>query len=267
MRLLAICFCFAVLYSSTALAQRQGNARGATGGSGGLFGSRNMGGSFQAGNRTFRGGSAAAGGQGGMGQGGAAVAGNGAGQLTGSERFIRGNRQPGQFVGGDAQSQGFVGAAGGQAGVGQGGRGGMGMGGMGPGLGGFNQFGGLGGLGLPGFGQNAFGAQGGRGNRGQRGVGGRNNQIRYRTTMRVGFEPPARPVGVTSAQVAVRLQKSSQLNWVSPVQVQLVDRTAILRGTVATEHERALAEQVVLLEPGVSQVQNEIRLAAPAGNQ
>ena len=35
-------------------------------------------------------------------------------------------------------------------------------------------------------------------------------------------------------------------------------RTAILRGTVATDEDRRLAEQLVLLEPGVAKVQNEI---------
>jgi len=44
--------------------------------------------------------------------------------------------------------------------------------------------------------------------------------------------------------------------------VQVEGQTAVLRGIVATEHERDLAGQVAMLEPRVSHVQNELEVAS-----
>ena len=49
-----------------------------------------------------------------------------------------------------------------------------------------------------------------------------------------------------------------------PVNVSLVGQTAVLRGTVATEAERQLAEGVARLEPGVMAVRNELVVASEA---
>ncbi|MFV2067349.1 MAG: BON domain-containing protein [Pirellulales bacterium] len=42
---------------------------------------------------------------------------------------------------------------------------------------------------------------------------------------------------------------------------ELRERTLILRGTVASEDDRALAERLARLEPGVSHVENRLRVA------
>jgi osmotically-inducible protein OsmY len=64
-------------------------------------------------------------------------------------------------------------------------------------------------------------------------------------------------------EVATRLQRLLRWDAGSDRQVLLRDRTAVLRGTVATPYERMLAEKVALLEPGVDQVENEL-VVAPA---
>ncbi|MGE0537977.1 MAG: hypothetical protein AB7O68_23640 [Pirellulales bacterium] len=43
----------------------------------------------------------------------------------------------------------------------------------------------------------------------------------------------------------------------------MTSRTAILEGVVASEHDRLLAAELARLEPGVSAVENRLRLAAP----
>ena len=55
-------------------------------------------------------------------------------------------------------------------------------------------------------------------------------------------------------------------HWPSgaPLEVSLEGRTATLRGTVATRHDRALAEQLLLLEPSVARVKNELQVG-PVG--
>ena len=54
------------------------------------------------------------------------------------------------------------------------------------------------------------------------------------------------------------------IHWGSAVQVEIQGRTAILRGVVATEHDRDLAARVVRLEATIEQVENKIDVAAPA---
>jgi osmotically-inducible protein OsmY len=199
-----------------------GSVGGSRGSSSGTFGSRTMGGGATRGQRSF-------GGRSGVG----AQASGQVGNISGNERFLRGNRQ-GQFVGGDAASmQSFIGSL--QAGQG---RNNMGMG---------NQ---LNGGGRRNNGRNVNNEQ-------QQGQS-RSREERYRPTLRIGFDPPAPSPSRISDALTTRLQKSTRLEFVSPPQVAMSGRTAILTGEVATDHDRSLAEQVVLLEAGVSQVQNNL---------
>ena len=60
---------------------------------------------------------------------------------------------------------------------------------------------------------------------------------------------------------ASALMRLPGLHWSNPGQIEIQGRTVILRGSVATEHDRDLAERVVRLEPGVEQVQNQLVVA------
>ena len=76
--------------------------------------------------------------------------------------------------------------------------------------------------------------------------------------MRVGFraQPAIRPT--TAAALATRLERSRWIQSQSPIEVEIESGTAILRGVVATEHDRALAERAALLEAGIWTVKNEL---------
>jgi len=50
----------------------------------------------------------------------------------------------------------------------------------------------------------------------------------------------------------------------SPFVVMIADQTTILRGVVATDHDRILAGHVARFEPGVLNVKNELTVAATA---
>mgnify|MGYP002622720736 CR=1 FL=1 len=165
--------------------------------------------------------------------------GEGAGTLTGNERFIRGNREAGDFVGTDAaDTPRFIGLQQGRS-----------RGPIRSAITGLSE------------------------------VGDQNvNQPQPQTTpadrpyaprLQLGFEMPAQPVQVT-AGLAQRVQMSLSRQTidlpVGSLRVSLHQRTAILQGEVASEHARLLAEQLVLLEPGVSQVQNELRVVAAPEN-
>lgn len=206
------------------------------GGSSGMFGARNLGSSLSGGNRGFAGG-------GGAGRGGVAGAtmqdGN-VGEIQGNERFVRGARQPGQFVGADGTDlPSFLTqiATGGQINSGLNSRGGNR---------GQNQV-------------NNFN----QGNGGGRNAARNGQRATYRTTRIVGFDYPAPPEPTVKAVLQERLTKLPQLQSRGPIEVELQDRTAILRGVVATAHDRDLIERLALLEAGISRVQNELTVATP----
>lgn len=85
-----------------------------------------------------------------------------------------------------------------------------------------------------------------------------------RTVWTVGFtnSPPLSPQ--LNSAVTKRLAGLPGIHWRSQNQVEVRGRTAILRGVVATEHDRDLAERVVCLEAAVDQVDNQLMVAGSA---
>ena len=108
-------------------------------------------------------------------------------------------------------------------------------------------------------GQNAGNQQNNR-NRG--GGGGRNASNAAnarRTTVKVGFDPPARALD-DARFTALLGRRLSRVPSMESATVTLEGRTLVLKGTVATEHARQLAERLVLLEPGIDVVKNELTM-------
>ena len=140
------------------------------------------------------------------------------------------------------------GAAGG-GGFGRGGFGGGGFGGIGRG--------GRGGFGGGGFGGGQFGRGGATQGRGT-----------YGTAVRVQYGGPVVANTNASANLQQRLAATPQIQSASGVTVAMSQsRTAVLRGTVASEHDRLLAARMALLNPGISQVQNELSVARPSDSE
>ncbi len=166
-------------------------------------------------------------------------------------------RQAGSFIGastGQSAQQNFVGTAqaspngsSSQYGGGGSGMGGMGGGGMGGGGGG-------GGIGF------AVGAAIGR-RLGQQNTNTTPAAPPIRTTLTLSLEMPAVAPGEVGSAIAEHLVALPALHWQTPAQVVMQGRTAVLRGVVATEHDRDLAERVVRLEANVDQVQNNLTVA------
>lgn len=186
----------------------------------GMFGSRSLGGSISGGSSPF----------GNQAQGsvaGATLQGDSTtGTITGSERFLRENRQPGQFVGTDmTEAQNFVGS------VNSGG----------------NLQGGL--LGLLGGITQSVNAN----NRS-------NTTTIIRVSRRAAFDYPPPAAVVDSTQLSTRLSATPGIRSVGALQVEVAQRTAILRGTVQSDHDREIAEILVRLEPGISEVRNELQV-------
>jgi hypothetical protein len=252
--------------------------------SSGLFGSRSVGGPISGGGRN-------AFGSDGMGMGMGADLGQmgNAGQIAGSERFLRDNRTAGQFVGADNNDSSFVGAlstngngmssgmmgrnmssglgggssfgAGSGLGGGFGGLGGSygGLGGLGGGLGG--GFGGMGngfGMGTGGMRNNQRAGQFGRnGNMNMNMNANRNRAINVRTTLSVGFRYQQTPSAQVQTKLAERLN-GQRLGRLESLQVDLQEGVATLRGRVATQDDRDLARRIARMEPGVERVVDEL---------
>lgn len=103
--------------------------------------------------------------------------------------------------------------------------------------------------------------------RGNSGLGGQLNQqqtaepqIRFRITL--GFTYPRASGAQVSAKFAQRLTRIPQLKSAQQVFVSMEDRTAVLAGQVESEHEKVLIEKLALMEPGVSEVRNEMTVRA-----
>ena len=62
-----------------------------------------------------------------------------------------------------------------------------------------------------------------------------------------------------AARLTTELRESSRFSERSRIEVWVAGRTATLRGEVVSVRERDLAELVVLVEPGISRVLNELR--------
>jgi hypothetical protein len=60
--------------------------------------------------------------------------------------------------------------------------------------------------------------------------------------------------------LAERLSRTLKDRLRSPLEVSIQEETAILRGTVATEHDRRLAGHIARFEPSVRSVQNELKV-------
>ena len=88
------------------------------------------------------------------------------------------------------------------------------------------------------------------------------SQIPIQVTYNIGFPVPYVPATNVARKLSNELSNSPTIGAYGPVNVQVEGGTAILRGTVPTDHDRILAAQLALLEPRVSQVRNELQVAS-----
>ncbi len=157
------------------------------------------------------------------------------GQIQGNERFVRGARQAGDFVGSGGNSSGgtsgFVGSQAAGAGSFQ------------------NQL------------MRGLSSLAGRGN--QPNQSSRNSRDSVRARVRLGFTV-ARPAATTVVpRLQIQMKKISLPRASSPIQIEVDKGTATLRGAVASAHDRAIAERLALLEGGISKVKNELTVSEP----
>lgn len=90
-------------------------------------------------------------------------------------------------------------------------------------------------------------------------------QTRLAPPLQIGFAPagPADGPGTgRAAALAGRIGRCKRIRTTWPITVTVEHQTAILRGSVATEHDRRLVEDFARFEPGIWKVRNELSVAS-----
>jgi hypothetical protein len=157
------------------------------------------------------------------------------GTVNFNERFIRGNRRPDSFVGGDSRDRrGFVGSQrGGQTGRPR------------PAISGI------------------LGSTAPDANRTAVPAGGSRSGP-YEPRLAVGFNVIRPPEEAVAQGLARLLRASPEFHSTSRIEVSVEGAIATLRGEVASERDRTLAEKLVLFEPGIDSVRNELKVRNPS---
>jgi hypothetical protein len=91
-----------------------------------------------------------------------------------------------------------------------------------------------------------------------------NQQRQVRVPITLGFTPAFQtPPPLVANRVQDRLARIPQLRDNGPITVEMDGRVAVLRGGVVSTDERELVARLVLLEPGISGVRNELQVTPP----
>jgi hypothetical protein len=96
-----------------------------------------------------------------------------------------------------------------------------------------------------------------------RGRNNRNNTPPVRVRLRPAFETPLSTMKQVSDDLQSRLSDSVSELGVADSRVSMDDRTLTLEGSVQSEHQRALVEKMMSLEPGISEIDNRLTVEPP----
>ena len=84
-----------------------------------------------------------------------------------------------------------------------------------------------------------------------------------RVQLRPDFDVPPVMAAQADARVQARMTKQMVMVGVGSPQIEMVGRTAVIRGVVANERDRELIARMASLEPGVSAVENLVTIQPP----
>jgi osmotically-inducible protein OsmY len=198
-----------------------GQAWAQYGTSSGMFGSRSMGSTLSSGTRTFSAGATTS-------------STDTAGQISGSERFLRANKRAGNFIGTDSTEAAYA----------------------------MRNFSVYGTTGTARQQQNRGTLRSSTAAAAQ--PAAQTNAVPpFQTGISAAFTHPELPVRQLSESLARHMEGVRGIKAAKSVQVAIQGDTAVLRGQVATARDRALLEQIARLEPGVWNVRNELTVSPP----
>ncbi|MGE3313600.1 MAG: BON domain-containing protein [Planctomycetaceae bacterium] len=85
----------------------------------------------------------------------------------------------------------------------------------------------------------------------------------YDPKLEVGFEITPRDTKSVQVEIERHLREDSARDRFGQIEVSLEGETATMRGTVASANDRSVAEALVLFEPGVRTVRNQLVVRPP----
>jgi hypothetical protein len=86
----------------------------------------------------------------------------------------------------------------------------------------------------------------------------------YEARLRVGFQVFRQPLAIRETKVAQRLALARVIDPASLIVVKLEGSTAILSGVVGSAREKSLTGMLLTFEPGISNVRNELMVRPPS---
>ena len=104
---------------------------------------------------------------------------------------------------------------------------------------------------------------------GQTGGGGNaaNNRSQIQPVITLGFTAPKADSAAVSTALLQRIENPSQTGRLGAVKIEFADGVAVVGGTVAGEHDRKVVENMLRLQPGVSEIKSDIQIVRPATPQ
>jgi len=87
-----------------------------------------------------------------------------------------------------------------------------------------------------------------------------NTQRQVQPVYTLGFVPPTPNYARVSTTLSQRMDNTVQTGRLATVQLELSDGVAVVSGSVASEHDKKVAENMIRLQPGVQEVQSNIQL-------
>ena len=95
---------------------------------------------------------------------------------------------------------------------------------------------------------------------GRRSQSGRSRGTTLRPRLALGFHYAPKPSPQLAENVRVCIKRIPSMQKNSSIRVSVQKNVVILEGTVANSHDRALAKQLVALSPGVTKIDNRIKV-------
>ena len=86
------------------------------------------------------------------------------------------------------------------------------------------------------------------------------NSTQVQPVITLGFTAPARNFAGISDVLSQRVDRVEQTGRLGAVRIELANGVTVVRGTVASEHDKKVTENMVRLQPGVSAIDNDIQI-------
>ena len=94
-----------------------------------------------------------------------------------------------------------------------------------------------------------------------------NTQRQVQPVYTLGFVPPTPNYDIVSSDLSQRMGYTVQTGRLASMQTELADGIAVVSGSVASEYDKKVMENMIRLHPGVSRIQSDIQIDPTTADQ